>query len=99
MTPDNDDLVMAVVIFLLLLFLFVWMTAPPSNASITAKPNPRRDPVLAWTPPNPGRWYLSADNHAVWCAGPVIKVGEWDGLPHLYATRCSPGSMTVRLHE
>ena len=50
-------------------------------------------------PPHRGRWYFAADGHAVWCAGPIVKVGELDGLPHLYATRCLPGSMTVRLHE
>jgi len=46
-----------------------------------------------------GRWYLAASGRAVHCYGPVVKVGEMDGLPHLYATRCLPGSMTVKLHE
>ena len=97
MTPDTEDILMAVLVFLILLDILL-VIPPLSEASVTMKSSPRLDPVLAQDAPK-GRWYLAASGRAVHCYGPVVKIGELDGLPHLYATRCLPGSMTVKLHE
>ncbi len=92
----DGEIVMLVAIFLLLLMAL--LLSGDANASTTLSAAPRHDPTLTQAAPR-GRWYLAASGRAVHCYGPVVKVGGMDGLPHLYATRCLPGSMTVRLRE
>ncbi len=51
-------------------------------------------------PPHPkGKWYLASTGHAVYCYGPVMIVGTWDGGFSRVATICRGGAPMVKLKD
>ena len=46
-----------------------------------------------------GRWYMSETGKAVYCYGPVVRVGGLLGDLRYYATDCKGKERMVRLHE
>lgn len=50
--------------------------------------------------PHPkGKWYLAGTGHAVYCYGPVMIVGTWDGGFARVATICHGGATMVKLKD
>ncbi|HKW27168.1 MAG TPA: hypothetical protein VJN48_15390 [Terriglobales bacterium] len=50
--------------------------------------------------PHPkGKWYLASTGHAVYCYGPVMIVGTWDGGFAQVATICRGGVPMVKLKD
>jgi hypothetical protein len=50
--------------------------------------------------PHPkGKWYLAGTGHAVYCYGPVMIVGTWDGGFARVATICRGGVPMVKLKD
>jgi hypothetical protein len=46
-----------------------------------------------------GKWYLAGTGHAVYCYGPVMIVGTWDGGFARVATICRGGVPMVKLKD
>jgi hypothetical protein len=80
----------------LLLFLVIFIMGTGHCKETTKKYNP---PIKITEIQRNGRWYMSSDGHAVYCTGPVVKIGGlfWD--LQYYATGCLGKSSTVKLHD
>ena len=51
-------------------------------------------------PPRPkGKWFMASTGHAVYCYGPVMIVGTWDGGFARVATICRGGRPMVKLKD
>ncbi len=51
-------------------------------------------------PPRPkGKWYMAGTGHAIYCYGPVMMVGTWDGGFARVATICRGGMPMVKLKD
>jgi hypothetical protein len=51
-------------------------------------------------PPRPkGKWYMAGTGHAIYCYGPVMIVGTWDGGFARVATICRGGMPMVKLKD
>jgi len=51
-------------------------------------------------PPRPkGKWYMASTGHAIYCYGPVMMVGTWDGGFARVATICRGGMPMVKLKD
>jgi hypothetical protein len=51
-------------------------------------------------PPRPkGKWYMASTGHAIYCYGPVMMVGNWDGGFARVATICRGGRPMVKLKD
>jgi hypothetical protein len=46
-----------------------------------------------------GKWYLAGTGHAVYCYGPVMIVGTWDGGFARVATICRGGVPMIKLKD
>jgi hypothetical protein len=59
-----------------------------------------RQLVTRRQPPRPkGKWYMASTGHAVYCYGPVMIVGTWDGGFARVATICRGGLPMIKLKE
>lgn len=62
----------------------------PSRQLVTRHHQPRRPK---------GKWYMASTGHAVYCYGPVMIVGTWDGGFARVATICRGGQPMVKLKD
>ena len=70
------------------------MTLPVQQ---TLKP---RQLATRYHPPRPkGKWFMASSGHAVYCYGPVMIVGNWDGGFARVATICRGGVPMVKLKD
>ena len=46
-----------------------------------------------------GKWFMASTGHAVYCYGPVMIVGTWDGGFARVATICRGGMPMVKLKD
>ncbi len=70
------------------------MTLPVQQPLQPRQLAPRRQP------PRPkGKWFMASSGHAVYCYGPVMFVGTWDGGFARVATICSGGQPMVKLKD
>ncbi|HEU5336268.1 MAG TPA: hypothetical protein VFU27_09905 [Terriglobales bacterium] len=46
-----------------------------------------------------GKWYMASTGHAIYCYGPVMIVGTWDGGFARVATICRGGRPMVKLKD
>ena len=46
-----------------------------------------------------GRWFMAEDGHAVYCYGPIVRIGGFLGNLEYYATNCIGKNKTVKLHD
>jgi len=60
---------------------------------------PRRLATHHQQPHPKGKWYLASTGHAVYCYGPVMVVGTWDGGFARVATICRGGVPMVKLKD
>ena len=66
---------------------------------VTKVPSPPSPKIEEIAPTGKGRWFMAADGHAVYCVGPVVRLGGMLGNMEPYATQCVGKAQTVRLHE
>jgi hypothetical protein len=73
------------------------------TSAITLPVHPPLKPrqlATRYHPPRPkGKWYLASTGHAVYCYGPVMVVGTWDGGFARVATICRGGVPMVKLKD
>ena len=60
---------------------------------------PRQLTTRRHAPRPKGKWFMASTGHAVYCYGPVMIVGTWDGGFARVATICSGGRPMVKLKE
>ena len=73
--------------------------APAMTLPVQA-PLPPRQLVTRRHQPRPkGTWYMASTGHAIYCYGPVMIVGTWDGGFARVATICSGGRPMVKLKD
>jgi hypothetical protein len=60
---------------------------------------PRQLATWQHQPRPKGKWYLASTGHAVYCYGPVMMVGTWDGGFARVATICRGGVPMVKLKD
>ena len=64
------------------------------------RPLPLRQVASRRPQPRPkGKWYMASTGHAVYCYGPVMIVGTWDGGFARVATICRGGLPMVKLKD
>lgn len=76
--------------------------AIPASANVPAYRKPIPQPKIIDTKlvsKNGGRWYMSAEGHAVYCYGPTMLIKGTDGGFEKVATFCRDGRAIVPLHE
>ncbi|MGE5205379.1 MAG: hypothetical protein ACM3PW_07175 [Chlamydiota bacterium] len=60
---------------------------------------PRQLPTRRHQPRPKGKWFMASTGHAVYCYGPVMIVGTWDGGFARVATICRGGRPMVKLKD
>ncbi len=79
------------------------MLFPAAALSLTQpvrRPLPPRQLAIRRHEPRPkGKWYMASSGHAVYCYGPVMIVGTWDGGFARVATICRGGLPMVKLKD
>ena len=55
--------------------------------------------IVEIEPTSHGRWFMAEDGHAVYCYGPIIRIGGFLGDLEYYATKCDGKSKIVKLHN
>jgi len=73
--------------------------APATNLAVQQSLKPRQLITRRHTPAPKGKWYLANSGHAVYCYGPVMIVGTWDGGFARVATVCRGGIPMVKLKD
>jgi hypothetical protein len=76
--------------------------AIPASANVPAYRKPLSQPKIVdakLVAKTGGRWYMSAEGHAVFCYGPTMLIRGTDGNFEKVATFCRDGRPIVPLHE
>lgn len=60
---------------------------------------PRQLATRRHSPRPKGKWYMASSGHAIYCYGPVMIVGTWDGGFARVATICRGGAPMVKLKD
>lgn len=74
----------------------------PASADIPPYRKPLPQPKITdmkLVSKNNGRWYMSAEGHAIYCYGPTMLIRGTDGGFQQVATLCRDGRAIVPLHE
>ena len=72
----------------------------PAMTLPVQQPLPSRRLVTRRHLPRPkGKWYMASTGHAIYCYGPVMIVGTWDGGFARVATICRGGRPMVKLKD
>ena len=72
----------------------------PAMSLPVQQPLKPRQLVTRHHPPRPkGKWYMASSGHAIYCYGPVMIVGTWDGGFARVATICRGGLPMVKLKD
>ena len=79
--------------------LFLAAFAPAMTQPVR-QPLPSLPLALQHHQPRPkGKWFMANTGHAIYCYGPVMIVGTWDGGFARVATICRGGLPMVKLKE
>lgn len=73
--------------------------APAMPLPIQRPLQPRELATRRHTPRPKGKWYMADSGHAIYCYGPVMIVGTWDGGFARVATICRGGRPMVKLKD
>jgi hypothetical protein len=73
--------------------------APASTMPVRQPLSVRQLPTRRHPPRPKGKWYMASTGHAVYCYGPVMIVGTWDGGFARVATICRGGMPLVKLKD
>lgn len=60
---------------------------------------PRELATRRHSPRPKGKWFMADTGHAIYCYGPVMIVGTWDGGFARVATICRGGRPMVKLKD
>jgi hypothetical protein len=86
-------------VFVLSILLVLTALAPALTQPVR-RPLPPRQLATRRRPPRPkGKWFMASSGHAVYCYGPVMIVGTWDGGFARVATLCRGGRPMVKLKD
>lgn len=73
--------------------------APALTLPVQQPLTPRQLATRRHAPRPKGKWYMAGNGHAVYCYGPVMIVGTWDGGFARVATICRGGMPMVKLKD
>jgi hypothetical protein len=88
------------VVFALCAAIVLFAALAPAMTLPVQQPLTPRQLVTRHHPPRPkGKWFMASTGHAVYCYGPVMIVGTWDGGFARVATICRGGRPMVKLKD